>query len=170
MSGLLRPCSQLLTVDTETCSFSARSCPHCGYVLTDDVKRTSVTETISDQNKKQAISKLKDVMYTIIHLEWLDDIADFLEGIPLIGPLLRIVFIFVAIILSMAAIVFMVAGLFTLSPILGSIILLVGMNIISYFASYKWEARQPWFFWVCLGLSLFVFVFMMTAFISRLIL
>ena len=109
-------------------------------------------------------------MYTIIHLEWLDDIADFLEGIPLIGPLLRIVFIFVAIILSMAAIVFMVAGLFTLSPILGSIILLVGMNIISYFASYKWEARQPWFFWVCLGLSLFVFVFMMTAFISRLIL
>ena len=113
---------------------------------------------------------MKDVMYTIIHLEWLDDIADFLEGIPLIGPLLRIVFIFVAIILSMAAIVFMVAGLFTLSPILGSIVLLVGMNIISYFASYKWEARKPWFFWVCLGLSLFVFVFMMTAFISHLIL
>ena len=118
-----------------------------------------MTETISDQNKKQAISKLKDVMYTIIHLEWLDDIADFLEGIPLIGPLLRIVFIFVAIILSMAAIVFMVAGLFTLSPILGSIILLVGMNIISFLLRTNGRPENPGSSgcaWGCLYLFLFL--------------
>ena len=67
--------------------------------------------------------------------------------------------------LLMAAAVFVIYIIFTiLGPLLSSltltgqviaaILFIIGLNVLAYFASFVWGKRKPWFFFVCLVLSI----------------
>ncbi len=38
------------------------------------------------------------------------------------------------------------------AEIIIAILFLIGMNVLAYFASYKWN-RKRWYFWLCLSLT-----------------
>lgn len=48
------------------------------------------------------------------------------------------------------------------------VVFLAGMNVIAYFASYKWKgvgSRKEWFFWLCLVVSIVFLIMILCAMI-----
>lgn len=136
-------------------SNTAFSCPHCGYVLGVGI---SSNNGISKNKSTKTKHKAGDVIVSIIKLEWVDDVADFLMDIPIIGGLLSILFAMLCVIgagaVALAIVICVFWGLYLLHPIVAIVAGAIGMNAIAYCASYVWGGRKKWYFWLCLSLTI----------------
>ena len=127
----------------------AVSCPHCGFVLS----AKNISKNVKDENMSASHKyNFGSVLMSIIRFEWVDDIADILFDIPFIGGFLGGLFTIMAVIIILAIIIviggLLFWGLLLIHPALAIAVGAIGMNVISYCASYVWGARKPCFFWV----------------------
>lgn len=140
-------------------SDTAISCPHCGFVLSGKILHENKHE---NKNNKTSSNKLKDGLLSFIRFEWIEDISDFLGDIPIIGWLLSWIFFLICVavvVVGVPAIVYYsFIGLWAIHPILAIVVGLVGLNVLTYCASYVWGMRKPWFFWVCLILTIIALI------------
>lgn len=92
--------------------------------------------------------------------DFIENIHDALSEVPVVGGVLSFLFLMLCVGLCAGLIVIVggsiLGAIFSINEILGLIILLVGGDVVAYFASFKWGARKPWFFWVALALSVAV--------------
>ncbi len=137
-------------------SNTAEKCPHCGF----DVQR--YLESARDNKgvaKPKINNSLEQSIKKLISFEWVDTFLDALIDIPIIGGLLYFLVLFIpgcAIVVGLVILFLWIMELLTeTSPTLAMMIMLIGANVISFFASYRWGKRKPWFFWVGLIISLF---------------
>ena len=75
----------------------------------------------------------------------------------MILDILKYIVAFILVIAIGFVAIYLLCTLFSLLeayPIIILLIVLVGMNILSYYASFVWGQRKPWFFWTGLFLSL----------------
>ena len=142
-------------------SDKAKSCPHCGFVPDDNTMVDPMPET-----KGKRVSKVGDILLSIVKLEWVDDVSDFLYEIPIIGGLLSVVFMLLCGILSIAVVLTVVIlffwGLSMIHPYLAIVAATIGLNILTYCASYVWNDRKHWFFWVGLVLTVLAFIMILS--------
>lgn len=137
-------------------------CPQCRYVLTERINKIPSCSPYENDRvnaqKKATTGKFKDALQSFIRLEWADQITDFLSDIPLIGGLLSIIFVLALTLCAGALVIACVVCVFgflnSISPVLAGLALLIGMNVLGYCASYVWGARKPWFFWLCLTVTI----------------
>lgn len=49
--------------------------------------------------------------------------------------------------------------------IIGFTVIFIGLNTINFFASYRSRRRKKWYFWLCLAITLFGYIYALTIFI-----
>ena len=132
-------------------SSEAKSCPHCGYVL-------SKTKKEKPKTKKEKQSNSNKTLTNLLKFEWIDDVGDWLSDIPVIGGCLTVLFALLIFGLIAAAGILALVGIFSVSYRLGTILLAVGMAVVSYLASYKWHNRNKLFFLMGLAGAIILFI------------
>ena len=101
------------------------------------------------------LKRLKNIVERIF--DFIESFLDTLSAIPIIGPLLTFVVVMFVIGLIAALVIMTAVGIFSINYKLGFTIILIGMNVVTYLASFKWGMRKPWFFVMGLILSLIAF-------------
>lgn len=131
-------------------------CPKCGNTLT--VESSFCNKCGAKLIKQETKNKKNfwEILRNVSEHIWgfIENIGDFLSDIPVIGCFLYAIFVFLCFGLIVFAGIMILVGLFSIHYMLGFIVLLVGMDIFAYFASFKWGMRKPWFFWAALILSI----------------
>ena len=137
------------------------NCPKCGNTLTAESSFCNKcgAKLIKQETKKE--KRFWEITKNIFEHIWdfIENIWDFLTDIPVIGCFLSAIFALLCVGLVGFAGIMILVGLFSIHYILGFIVLLVGMDVIAYFASFKWGMRKPWFFWAALVLSILALLF-----------
>lgn len=140
-------------------SDSAMFCPNCGYVLkkeSDTLNSSKNKHNVLKKDAKAKISKIYNFVCYIVRLEWAEDVADFLRGVPFIGWLLSAIFLLVVFVGSCGIAIFGVGFLLYLigqiSPFLTAAICFVAGIFVAYYASYGSGQRKKWYFWLSLSL------------------
>lgn len=121
-------------------SSEAKCCPHCGYKQPRQKKANNYDE--------------KNAFAQFFKFDWVNDVGDWLSDIPIIGGCLTMLFVILLVGGVIAAVVFALIGLWSLSPRLGIIVFAIGFAVLAYFATYKWHARRRWMFWLALPASI----------------
>jgi hypothetical protein len=57
----------------------------------------------------------------------------------------------------------LLSSLSPVAKIIMAILFVIGLNVLAYFASYVWGQRKPWFFWLCLCMTIVAFYMAMLA-------
>ena len=104
-------------------SSTADICPHCGYKLLKQKNIETMKKTLA--HSKNTIKSIKS------------------------SRKFKIIFSIIASVLALLVL----AILYFTSPLLLFLLLLIGMNVVAWFASYRWVARKKWFFWASLVLT-----------------
>ncbi len=141
-------------------------CPFCDFVLINRIVEEQKIPVKKCQTNQNAVT---NQVLKFLRFDWffdfIDDIADNLSYIPLIGPVLSFVFKAVCA-LVLFAIVFgvigvIIAGLSYASPLLAIEAILVGGTIVMYFYTNR-KRKQAYYFWIVLAITILfpiVFVF-----------
>ena len=108
---------------TRDVSDTAAHCPHCGYNL----------------SRQKNIKSMQKSIGTFKH------IAKTIKS----NRKFKIVFSIIASVLALLVL----AILYFTSPLLLFLLSLICMNVVAWFASYRWAARKKWFFWASLVLT-----------------
>ena len=114
------------------------------------------------QSKNESLSQKRNFGATLKNIftrisDFIVNFCEALSNIPVIGCLIPIILIILALLLAgliVYAIIMLIVWLFSLHIMIGFTVFLGGMDVIAYFASYKWGMRKPWFFWLCLLASI----------------
>ena len=137
-------------------SSSAISCPNCGFCNknTDIPNKENCTVKLGNcHTSKSFMDKIKYV----ISFEWVEDITNWLDNIPKIGNTLGCLFDVLIVLLIVAGIAvtigWLLYSLYKYSISLFAVVCAIGLNIGTFFASYRWGTRKEWFFWVGLFLT-----------------
>ena len=134
-------------------------CPKCGNAITVESSFCNKCGAkLIKQKTKKSFWKIMKTVFEYIR-DVIENIWDFLQDIPVVGPLLAAVFLLLCVGLVGYVGIMILEGLLSVHYLLGFIVILVGMDIIAYFASFKWGMRKPWFFWAALVLSILALLF-----------
>lgn len=149
-------------------SDTAVTCPHCGFnakAYMGNSPAITQTKKVDSMQKKRSKIPLKKRIKYILSFAWADELFDKISGIPIIGGLLAWLILFVAVLIMAGVGLFLLILIFStiseFSPVLATVLMLIGMNVIAWFSSYRWGCHK-YYFWLCLILTilaLYYFVF-----------
>ena len=133
-------------------------CPFCDFVF---INKVVAEQKISAKKYQTHRNAPANRVLKFLRFNWffcfIDDIADNLSDIPLVGPVLSFVLnlvcalVIIAIVVGVVGII--IAGLFYVSPLLAIEALLVGSTLYMYFDTYRRRNRQ-YYFWIALALTI----------------
>ena len=140
-------------------SDTAITCPHCGFNIKTYMDNAPITTPKETTQKKDSKIPLKKRVKYILSLRWMDKLHDILSRIPIIGWLLAWLFMVATVIITLGVGLFFIVLIFSvlveLSPTLAMVVMLIGMNVIAWFSSYRWGCRK-YYFWLSLILTILV--------------
>lgn len=156
-------------------SDKAKVCIHCGYPI-----KKALTQNSDMKNKiSLRIQNAKDCFHVIAKkagnifgclVYWIKSAASFICNIPVVGTIVCSLLLLITVISGIILMAFLVdkvmGALFNCNVTLGLVIVYIlmfgSMDIIAYFASYKWGRKSKWYFWVCIMLTVLFPIIMMT--------
>lgn len=140
------------------------NCPHCGFPIENATKSNNSTneviKTSTEQKNKTPIYKkvLGCILYPIALI--IDLLSD-----SILGLILGLLFGIALLIGFIIFIAWFLDLLMKINPIWAILVIAVGCNIVSFFASFVWKMRKKWFFPLTLILTLIALAYAIPAFL-----
>ncbi len=141
-------------------------CPFCDFVLIDKVvEEQKISAQKCQVHQKTSTNRVLEFLRFNWFFNFIDNIADDLSYIPLVGTVLSFALKLVCILVTIAILVgvvgVIIAGLFYISPFLAMEAMMVASTVVMYFETYK-QGVRTYVFWFSLALTIifpFIFVF-----------
>ena len=132
-------------------------CPHCDFVLNDKVVvEQKIPEKKYKTHQNAHIKRFLEFLHFNWFFDFLNNIADGLSNIPLIGTVLSLLFKVVVgiVVLAINFCVFyaIISGLSYVSPLLATEVILIGFTINMYF--YAYGSKMSYCFWIALVMTI----------------
>lgn len=133
-------------------------CPFCDFILINKVveERNVPTNKCQTNQNSSAKQVLKILRFTWL-FNFIDNIADNLSYIPIVGPLLSFVLKWVCAVALVAIVVGVIdaimGGFYYISPLCGIEAILICSTIGLFFHNYR-KRNRPYYFWMALVLTI----------------
>lgn len=146
-------------------SDTATTCPHCGFNVNAYINSMPILQTknVDSTQKKGTKIPIKNRVKYILSFSWGDNLFDKISRVPIIGGFLASLFLLTVTLVIVGGGIILLALIFSniaeFSPTLATVLLIIGGNVIAWFASYRWGCHK-YYFWLCLIVSaLFIYYF-----------